>query len=53
MKKWIKDNLGLVIKVGIIFILLIWFIVLNILKNNVSKYHNNRGSGCYPYCFNS
>ncbi len=35
MKKWIKDNLGLVIKVGIIFILLIWFIVLNILKNNV------------------
>ena len=34
MKKWIKENKGLFIKLCVISFLIIWFIILNILKTN-------------------
>ena len=34
MKNWIKKNLGIVVKVGIFLLLLIWMIILMCLKNN-------------------
>ena len=35
MKKWIKENKGLFVKLCILLFLIIWFIILNILKKNV------------------